>query len=143
MRVDVDFSDKRLIYLDLVERKVLEPRQRGISGAEIVNGDVYPERLEVAQQRNGLRLISLQSPLGDLEFQPVRRESGFFQGEADLINEFRPLSELHRRQVDGDRERIGPCGGFTACLPQNPAAKEKISSLSSASGMNFAGGTSP
>src|ERR1700757_1426388 len=125
MRVDGNFRDKRLINFNLVEWEVLEPRQRGIPGAEVIDGDAHSERLEITQQRDGLRWISFKSSLGDLKFQPARGKSGFREREPDQIDQLPPLPELRRRKIDGNSERIGPCGGVAACLPQDPTTDGK------------------
>ena len=77
LRVGSQFRYEGLVDLDLVERKRLQIRQGGISRAEIVHRDAHSERLEPPQDRDRAREILHQDPLGDLEFQPARRQPGF------------------------------------------------------------------
>ena len=70
-----DVVDETAVDLDLVKRKPLQVAQRGISGAEIVQCDAYPDRAKLMQ--NGQRgfIVADQDRFGDLELQPACRKT--------------------------------------------------------------------
>src|SRR3954447_8261220 len=79
LRVASEIDDERAVDLDLVERKRLQIAQGGIAATEVVHGYPNAKRLKPPQQREATIEIVDQHALGDLQFEPARRESGLEQ----------------------------------------------------------------
>src|SRR5205085_9123043 len=63
-------ADERLVDLDLVEREAAEIAERGVSGAEIVHGDMHAERAQLMQDRERRLVVLKQHGFRDLELEP-------------------------------------------------------------------------
>src|SRR5262249_18032701 len=79
------------------------------------------ERLEAAQDGDGARIVADEDAFGDLELQPGGREPRLQQHRVDQARQV-AVTELHRRQVDGDLERVRPRCRLAAGLAQRPFA---------------------
>ena len=77
---------------------------------------------ELVQDRERRFVVADQHGLGDLELQPARRQAGGGQ-RRDHLQRQRAALELHRRDVDGEADVVGPFGGFHAGRGQNPFAE--------------------
>ena len=100
--------------------------KRRIAGAEIVHRDFDAERLDLPQRRERAVQIAHQRRLGNLDLEPLRRQTGFEQDLMQFLDE-RGIVKLHGRDVDGDLERHLPGRGFAAGFPQNPVADRQDS----------------
>src|SRR3546814_10934896 len=60
--------------LDLVERRLLQIAERRIAGAEIVEREPHADRLEALEHLVRRRGLVEKHALGDLEFEPLRRD---------------------------------------------------------------------
>ena len=80
-----------------------------------------PSILELMQRRQGCIGIVQHHRLGDLQFKPVGRQTGFPQCGDGGGNKIMAL-ELHGRQIDCDLQLARPIGRGRTCLPQHPLA---------------------
>ena len=129
----------------------LEPAQvaeRRVAGAEVVDRDANAEgarRLEPGDRR---RRVVEDRGLGHLEDQLIGVEAGPLEDLRRAVDEVR-LLELLRRQVHGQRERAADArpsrtiGDLAAGLLEDPGPSGTIMPVSSASGMNSFGRSSP
>src|SRR5688500_14023198 len=69
-----DLVNEGLGDLEVVEGKLLEVAKRRMADAEVVDGDLDPERLELAEPPRGRVKVVHQSGLGDLQRQAPRVE---------------------------------------------------------------------
>ncbi|HEX3212388.1 MAG TPA: hypothetical protein VH016_07445, partial [Actinomycetota bacterium] len=60
---------ERLVDLDRVDRHLAQVGERGVAGAEVVDGQVHPEPLELVKADDGHLQVVHQDALGDLEGQ--------------------------------------------------------------------------
>ena len=67
-------------------------------------------------------VVADQHGLGDLQFQPARRQAGGGQRRDDLQRQ-RAASELNRRDVDRELDVVGPGRGLGAGRGQHPFAE--------------------
>ena len=86
---------ERLVDLDLVEREDGEVVDRGVSGAEIVEGERDAEVLQLPDRRQMSSLVFEQRRLRDLKFQPIRRKSALDQRTQYDVEQI-ALLELNR-----------------------------------------------
>jgi hypothetical protein len=63
----VERADERAVELDHVDRQLAEMAQRGVAGAEVVEGDAHAERAQVGQARRRADRVGEHGGLGDLE----------------------------------------------------------------------------
>ena len=114
-----------LVHLELVERQPGQVVQRGVAGAEVVDGDVYAEASQGVQARDHPVHPDDDGGLGDLQHQPVGVDAGFVEGVQQFLDEVR-LAELQGRQVHRHHEvaleGLHPHRG-PARLQQHPAAQ--------------------
>jgi hypothetical protein len=71
----VHAGDEGTVDLDLVDREVSECGQRAEPGAEVVQGESYPELAEVVTDRQAGRGIHQTPRLGDLEDEAVASQA--------------------------------------------------------------------
>jgi hypothetical protein len=138
-------ADEAAVDLELVDREALQVGQAGIAGAEVVDGQPHAQARQRLQPRQRLVGVAHQDGLGQLQLQQVRRQAADGQHAGHAVDEVR-LLELQRRDVDGDRHGVPrschSAAWRTACdSTQSPMATMKP--VSSATGMNCAGETSP
>src|SRR5271168_468169 len=102
-----EVTHKRLVDLDLVERKASEIAEAGITGAEIVHRDAHAERAQRVQRGQHFTALFKQQGFGDFEFEPLCRQTGFVQRvryDRKQITD----AELQRRQVYSYANLIRP-----------------------------------
>ena len=68
-------ADKTLVHFQLVEGQRLQVAQAGIAGAEIVQGKLTAQLLQLLYNQTGLRQIVGHGALCDLDHDPPERES--------------------------------------------------------------------
>ena len=139
---------KRLVDLQRADRELLQRRQRGIAGAEVVDRQVQAHRVQLVQQLDGALRIGHQRRLGDLELEacPATRRARW-NTERQLQDEAR-LAQLLQRQVERDAARVAAlvvqARGSRCRRGSAPTRRCSLIRLfSSASGMNCEGGMSP
>ncbi len=139
-------TNERSILSD-VDGQALEGGQRGVAGAEVVDGDVDAEVLERARASARPLAGAHQRALGDLQAELLGSQAGAARCGAPPRRRSPGSLELARRDVDGDRSGAAlraPArrpGGSVCAAPSEPSGP--ISPVSSASGMNSAGDTAP
>ena len=117
-----DVVDEAAVDLDLVERETLQVAQRGIAGAEIVERDAHPDGAKLVQDGERGLVVADQHRLGDLQFEPARRQAGGGKRGQDLQREG-AAPELDRRNVDREADIVGPGRGLRAGRGQHPFAE--------------------
>src|SRR5215469_2156309 len=76
--------DERPVDLDLVRGEVLQVGQRGMTGAEVIDGQAHAELAELAHDLAGTRDVVHDHGLGDLEYEQLGWDSGGVQSRGDL-----------------------------------------------------------
>ena len=71
------------------------------------------------QHREDAFILLHQHSLGDLEFESLRRKTGFSERPFHRGHEA-AVTQLRRRQVDGDLDIRGPFYRLAAGFPQHP-----------------------
>ena len=141
-------GDERAVDLEDVDRELAEVAERGVAGPEVVDREPHAEGLEAAQGRHRRVGVLDQDALGDLEDEAGRVEPGLGQDRRDLGDEA-GLGDLAAGHVDAHRERPArrrgvPRARLAAGLAAAPTARAAtISPVSSATGMNSIGATTP
>ena len=79
LNVAVDGVDEGAVNLDLVEGKMLQGGERGISGAVIIHRDLDTEGLQLAHHVQGMLIVGNNAGFGDFQFQTRRRQAGLKQ----------------------------------------------------------------
>src|SRR5215510_12325732 len=110
------------VDLDLVEGEAAKIAQRRVAGTEVVHRDANSQRLELLQSRQVLFDVAQQQRFGDLELEPIRRETRLVENLCDTVEKI-VLPELRRRDVDRDPHRLRPVSGVKACAPKHPIAQ--------------------
>src|SRR5450631_3126579 len=105
--------DKAAIDLDLVEGKTLQIAQRGIAGAKVVQRYPYPQLSQLVQQGERHFIVTDQDRLGNLKFQPARREARGCECRGHIQRQGLAF-ELNRRDIDRDPDVIRPARGLDA-----------------------------
>lgn len=106
-----------------------------------VHDDRHAERLELLELSHGAFVVAEQQHFGDFEFEPIRLESTVVQsGGDDFVDGAR--FELRRRKIHRHRQMSWPGLGGAARFAEDPFPTLSISRMSSAIGMNVAGGMS-
>ena len=103
VRVGGDFLDERAVNLDLVDGQTLEVAEAGKTGAEIIERNANPQRLEPVQRVDRLFSVMQQKRLGDLQLQLLTTESVFLQGGLYILDEMATL-KMHRRNIHRHRD---------------------------------------
>src|SRR3979411_1295060 len=85
--VGIDRLDERSVDLDLVKRKCAQVRKRRVAGAKIVHRDSNAESLDLAQGSKGAVEVTNQRGLGDLDFKPTGRQTGFQQNLVQFLRD--------------------------------------------------------
>ncbi|MCY1428578.1 hypothetical protein D9M71_444680 [compost metagenome] len=100
VRVGGDFLDERAVNLDLVDGQTLEIAEAGKTGAEIIESNAHPQRLEPVQRVDRLFSVMQQKRLGDLQLQLLTQQTMFVQGSLNTLDEMATL-KMHRRNIHG------------------------------------------
>ena len=127
-RLAADAGDERLVDLEVVQREPLEVAQRAVADAEVVDGEIDAELLELLEPPDRRLGVLHQRRLGDLERQAGRRQAGGSERLRDLVRKS-GLAELDAGDVDRDLQvpngrvvRL-PARRLLAGGPQDPAAE--------------------
>jgi hypothetical protein len=119
-------GDERSIDLDLVDFETLQVGQAGITGAEVVDGQLDTLGFPVRHHPQHPLLALEQDGFGQFQIQALGREPALRQGLADLLTQARE-AELDGGQVNRHHQvraaRGAPGGGLATGLPQDPAAE--------------------
>ena len=118
-------ANERLVDLERADRKLLQGRQRGVSGAEVVDRQMQPHRVELVQQTDGALRIRHQRRFGDLQLEAGRRHPVLAEHAAAARDEA-GLLELPQGQVYRDPAGLGhallPFPNIRADPIENPFA---------------------
>ena len=73
-----DVAHEGLVDLQRADRELLQRRQRGVAGAEIVDREVQAHRVQLIEQAHGALGVRHQRGLGDLQLErwSARRRGG-------------------------------------------------------------------
>src|SRR5208283_5874907 len=104
---------ERTVDLYFVQREGVEVTEARISRAKIVQGDANAHRFDRTQYLARRRKIMQQRRFGDLHFQSVWTKARGFKSFFDHIGDS-SASDLQGRQIDGDKEPLGPRGAGVA-----------------------------
>ena len=126
VRVGGEVAHERLVHFQLVDGKPLQVVERGIPGAEIVDGKLDADLLEFLEHRDGQFDVAHGDAFGHLQLQVARREPGLRQDALDHTGQVAAV-ELARRNVDrhgevGRTRQVPPCAGLGAGAAQHPFA---------------------
>ena len=127
--VAADPADERAVDRDDVDRELLERRERGRPGAEVVDREGQPEPAELLEHREVRLVVAEHGGLGHLQAQPGRIDPGPVDGAAHDAQEV-GLRALAGGEVHGDAQRravtgVGPARGLPAGLLDDPRAERR------------------
>ena len=134
--------DKRPVDLDLGEWELEERAESGIADIEIVHYNSDAGISDGLQGRQTGRTFRHCHGLGQLQLQPGGRQTGESERRCHKCGHCR-IIELKRRDVDGEADVRRPSHGILAGSLQDPLPISPMRPISSAIGMNSAGGTLP
>ena len=121
----VVLQDERAVQLEHVDREAAQVGQAGIAGAEVVDRDLHPQRLQLAQHGGGAFHVFDQGAFGQLQLQVAGCQPGRLQRGADFADEA-GLGQLARRDIHRHPHRLAEAGdqalGGAAGFVQHPAA---------------------
>ena len=89
LRVRVDVTGERAVDLDRVQGYLSRVHQRGVTGAEVVEGQHDTELAEAPGNRDGGGQVVQQSVLGDLQRQLAGSEAVALQVVGNPVGETR------------------------------------------------------
>src|SRR5690348_5673338 len=122
-------GDERGIDLDDVQRELAQVGQRGVAGAEVVDGQLHAHLVQGGQLLDDQLVLFDQDPLVDLDGERLGRQPGLGQDRGQPRPEGR-RGELPGGQVHGDPDvpgrpagRVAPGGALRARLPEHPLAE--------------------
>jgi hypothetical protein len=143
--VAIEAPDEGAVDLELVDGQLVQVGPRRVPGAEVVDGEVDAQPLEVGQRGGALRGRAHERGLGDLEAELARREARIGEHAAHGVGEAF-VAQLVHGDVDRDAQRVA-CGRPRRGLLARPVRTKCPIALScplaSAIGMNSIGGTRP
>ena len=120
-------GDEGLIDLDLVDRELLQLRQRGKAGAEVVDRDLHPEGAERRQRGSRQGPIRHHFTFGDLEDKLITGHAVLTEQTGDEARQ--PLvEEVAHGQVhrDGEVETRGSPARQVAYGPFDHPPRERL-----------------
>src|SRR5690606_30321072 len=116
---------KRSIDLQLADGQGGEVGERGVTGAEVVDGDLGAQLVEAVQGGNDALQVLHQAGFGDFKFDEAGRNALVFKDLADALHEV-GLLEQAAGQVDRDgvikAEGLLPGAGLACGLADGPQA---------------------
>jgi serine/threonine-protein kinase len=122
---DVRVAHEGLVDLERADRELLQRRERGIAGAEVVDREVQAHRAQLFEKPDHSAGLGHEGGLGDLELEVGRSDPGVVEHGAVAGEEFR-LAELLERKVDrdaaGPRHLLLPGAVVAADALQHPLA---------------------
>ena len=95
------------VDLEHVHRKRLQVRQHRIAGAEVVDGDLDPDLLELRQGFAGGFDVVHHRALGDLQTHRSAVDAELVDGVGDAANEATG-DQLNRRHIDAQHGALAP-----------------------------------
>jgi hypothetical protein len=103
--------DEGAVDLDFVEGQPLDVAERGVAGAEVVDGQADAEGLDLAEQRQALFGLRHQHGFGDFDDELPGFDAAFGKGVLEGVEEAGPF-DLRRGDVDRDGQ-----AGVPGALP--------------------------
>ena len=110
-------AHKRLVNLDLVDRKQLKLGQRREPGPEVVDGDLHAEGPERMQRMPSQRAVGHDLALCDFEHEPIAGHAMITQQPRDEVGKIM-IEEVPDRHVDGDGD-VHPLRAPLSKLPDS------------------------
>jgi hypothetical protein len=113
--------DERLVDLEGVDGEAAQVGQGRVAGAEVVDGQVHAERLELVQADDGHLQVVHQDALGDLQGQALGGEAGVAEGRGHVVGQV-AAEQVMGGEVDVQQQRAGvgvPAGHLAAGLAQH------------------------
>src|SRR5205814_495031 len=98
-RLDADLADERAIDFQRIDRHPVQVRQRGVTGAEIIDGNRNAELLQLLDLPRANFEVIHQDAFGDFNAQASAADSVRFQSMLYDLDELR-LGELNAGNVD-------------------------------------------
>ncbi len=129
-------GDEGSVDLQLIHRKLVEMAERGVAGAEVVDGDANAERLQLLERGSHCRLIGHDHRFGDLEREQRGLKPAQVQGSGYIVHDL-GVSQLPSRDVDvhgetgGRRVMLLPESSLAARCPRRPSDRSARSLRSS------------
>ena len=114
-RVFDQWADQREIELDQLDWQISESAQRGVTGPEVVDRDLHPQRMECRQHSRAHRFG--RHALGDFDDQQRPAEAVFGQPFGHAIGKL-GVGDALRRDVDRERHAV-PTISPTALLAKD------------------------
>ena len=114
--------DEGSVDFEFIDRQALEVGERGVPGAEIVDGKAQADIMELGRDLQRIHRIVHDGALSDLEGQTARFDIPLAKKTADLIRQVVAL-EAYGGDVDGDIEVVSlaqPLGELTEGLIECP-----------------------
>src|ERR1700761_5348444 len=68
-----DLLEEEAVDLDDVDGQTMEVTERGVTGAEVINGDAHSELFEAVHLAHGLFEVGEQKRLGEFQFEKMGR----------------------------------------------------------------------
>src|SRR5579863_1247201 len=87
--VDVDTLDEGAVDFDEIHRELRQVAESGVSGAEVVDGELYPEPLQALQHDSSALGVLHGDGLGDLQVDLAGVHSRLPEDGVDLFEEIR------------------------------------------------------
>ena len=118
-------ADKGPVYLQPVDGEAFEPGQRGIAGAEIIQGKAAAQLHQRMEYLQVTRILVHQRAFGQLQLQHAGGDLIALHQPAHIGCEIAAL-QLHRRQIHRYRQQQAgrrPARLFGASLGQHPASQ--------------------
>ncbi|MDP9397604.1 MAG: hypothetical protein M3P96_07150 [Actinomycetota bacterium] len=119
----VQAGDEGTVDLQGVDGELLEIGQRRVAGAEVVEGELHAQLLDLAQPAQRRVGVVQEQGLGDLEDQYGWIETALGEGRGDVVGDL-SRHDLPGGEVDVDPQRaarVGPGAGLPARFGQDPA----------------------
>src|SRR5690606_38094335 len=118
-------GDEAAVEFEYVDRQALEVGQRGVTGAEVVQGDRDAEGAQAGEGLGGDFDVGQQGAFGQLQAQARGRQAACGERAVDVVDQA-GLGELARGQVDAQPGRVAvgrhrPLPRLPAGLVQQPA----------------------
>ena len=120
-----DSAHEGLVDLEHVDRELLEVGDRGVAGAEVVDGQAHAEGADRVELAQDLGIAAEHAALAELQLQQRGVDPALLQGLAHDLGEV-AAHELAERDVDRDpaqrKALVEPGAGLGRRRAQHPAA---------------------
>src|SRR5581483_9531575 len=84
--VDREVADEGAVDLDLADRETTQVGERGVTGAEVVDGEADAHRRQLLQQLLRTFRIAHQHRLRDLQLEPLRGCTFLLENRGDVVD---------------------------------------------------------